>query len=214
MTHAPHTPIDPALLARWKKIPVAVAVDLLSPAYQIDPAIRPICPPGHQPLLFGRALTARCTPPDFGSVLQALRFMQAGDVLVIDGQGDRVTALIGDVLGGYLVKIGAAGIVCEGAVRDVGTLAKFQTLPVFTRHVTPRGPKGAATKVVNDPVTIGGCSVRAGDLIIGDDDGLIAIPVAALAEGIERCEEKLRLEEAWNKRVQSGEPIETIFNLG
>ena len=204
---------DQVLLDRWKKIPVAVAVDLLPTRYQIDPAIRPLLPSGQQPGLFGFAFTALCAPPDFGAVLQALRYMKAGDVLVIDGLGNKDYAMIGDVLGGYLVHIGASGIVCDGAVRDTATLAQFSSLPVYTRHINPRGPKGASSGRIKERVTIGGCDVHPGDLIIGDDDGLIAIPVQELAIYIDRCEDKLNLEEIWKARLKSGEDINDIFNL-
>jgi hypothetical protein len=55
-----------AELERWRSIPVAVAVDVGRAMGQIDPAIRPLLPPGRQPRLFGRAVTALCEPPDFG----------------------------------------------------------------------------------------------------------------------------------------------------
>ena len=59
--------IDP-----WRVVPVAIAVDLVRDHGQIDPDIRPLNPPGRQPRLFGRAVTALCEPPDFGAVLHAL----------------------------------------------------------------------------------------------------------------------------------------------
>ena len=69
VVHDPSLAEVPAdLLARWRRIPVAVAADL-APERQIDPAIRPLRPPGGQPALFGRAVTVRCDPPDFGGVL-------------------------------------------------------------------------------------------------------------------------------------------------
>src|SRR5689334_3105364 len=68
-----------AEIATWRAIPVAVAVDL-SPESQIDPAIRPINPPGKQPRLFGRAVTVACTPPDFGAVVHALEHVGRGEV--------------------------------------------------------------------------------------------------------------------------------------
>jgi len=217
MTHK-HSPLvqsaaDHILLDRWKKIPVAVAVDLLPPQYQIDPLIHPLLPPGQQPVLFGHAVTALCTPPDFGAVLQALRIIKAGEVLMIDGLGNQDYAMIGDVLGGYLAHIGASGIVCDGAVRDTAVLASFSSLSIYTRHINPRGPKSASSGQVNTAVTIGGCHVQPGDLILGDDDGLIAIPVGELPVYIDRCEDKLRLEDKWKTRLESGEDINYIFNL-
>ena len=66
---------------------MAIAVDLVREAGQIDPAIRPLRPAGRQPRLFGLAVTVRCDAPDFGAVLQALDVIQRGQVLVIDASG-------------------------------------------------------------------------------------------------------------------------------
>ncbi len=106
--HAAASDLTEAEIAAWRKIPVAIAVDL-SHESQIDPAIRPINPPGKQPLLFGRAVTVSCTPPDFGAVVHALEHVGRGEVLVIAAGGDAVTAMIGEILSGHLRNRGARG---------------------------------------------------------------------------------------------------------
>jgi 4-hydroxy-4-methyl-2-oxoglutarate aldolase len=204
--------IDAALLARWRKIPVAVIVDL-APECQVDPAIRPLLPPGRQPALFGRALTALCEPPDFGAVLVALSRARAGDVLVIDAGGHAGNAMIGDVLGGELHRRGAAGIVCDGPIRDVHELSGMDGLSVYSRSVNPRGPVGASAGAVNGRVVIGGCAVSAGDLVIGDGDGLAVLSPSALMRLIEPAEAKMALEDVWRARLASGETPENIFGL-
>ena len=217
MTVTIHTPtlapIDDSLLQRLREVPVPVAVDLSPDEYQISPELRPLLPPGQQPRLFGRALTVRCAPPDFGAVLHAVGQIGPGEVLVIEAAGQAEHAMIGDVLGGHLHRVGAAGIVCDGPVRDVGNLAKMQGLSVYSRSVTPRGPTGAALGEVNCPVSIGGATVNPGDLILGDCDGLIAIPATALEGLIRRMEEKVALEETWVARLASDEPVTSIFGL-
>ena len=72
---APHLDLTKTEIDRWRAVPVAVAVDLGRDIGQIDPAIRPLHPAGRQPRLFGRAVTARCEPPDFGAVLYALELV-------------------------------------------------------------------------------------------------------------------------------------------
>ncbi len=215
VTVHPHdpAPIPSELLDRWRRIPVAVAVDL-TPSHQIDPGVRALLPPGRQPALFGRALTARCTPPDFGPVLHAVGMIDAGEVLVIDAGGQISHAMIGDILGGQLHRRGAAGLVCDGAVRDVAGLGAMDGLAVYSRAVNPLGPTAARTGEVNGPVTIGGCKVAPGDLIIGDDDGLVALPPSLLSGLIEQAEAKLRLEAEWTARLTAGEAIADIFKLG
>ena len=125
---APACDLSPAELDRWRAIPVAVAVDLGRDVGQLDPRIRPLRPAGRQPRLFGRAVTALCEPPDFGAVLHALELIAPGDVLVIAAAGHAETAMIGEILGGHLRRLGCRGLVCDGAVRDVATLAGWDDL--------------------------------------------------------------------------------------
>lgn len=154
---------------------MAIAVDLVREVGQIDPALRPPRPVGQQSRLFGRAVTVLCEAPDFGAVLHALDVIEQGQVLVIDAGGYREAAMIGDILSGHLRRKGAAGVVCDGAVRDVRTLGGWDDFPVFARWINPRGPTGADRGAVNLRVTIGGASVAPGDLVIGDDDGLVSL---------------------------------------
>lgn len=205
-------PVPEALLARWRAVPVPVAVDL-APDRQVDPAIRPLLPAGVQPPLFGRAVTARCTAPDFGAVVRALALVGPGCVLVIDAAGDRGTAMIGDVLGGQLHRQGAAGLVCDGAIRDTAGLAAMPGLSAYSRSVTPRGPTGAAAGEVNGVVTVGGCTVSPGELLLGDADGLVALPPSLLPALIDKAEAKIALEEEWTRRLAAGEDPRAIFGL-
>jgi regulator of RNase E activity RraA len=196
----------------WRAIPVAVAVDL-APDSQIDPLIRPINPPGRQPRLFGRAVTALCEPPDFGAVLHALEQVKPGDVLMIAAGGDAETAMIGEILGGHLRSRGGVGIVCDGAVRDVATLSGFADLSVYARWITPRGPVSAERGVVNAPVTIGGRLVTPGDLVIGDDDGLVALSPSAVRERIRDAQAKLAREAEWIESLAAGRSVVQTFGL-
>jgi len=197
----------------WRHVPVSVAVDLARDIGQIDPAIRPLLPPAQQPALFGRAVTALCEPPDFGAVIYALDHVRRGDVLVIAAQGQWQFAMIGDVLGGHLRNRGCAGIVCDGAVRDVHTLAKWSDFSVYTRHITPRGPQSAERGAVNVPVVIGGQMVHPGDVIIGDGDGLVALRREVVRTRIGDARAKLAREEEWIARLANGASAQETFNL-
>jgi 4-hydroxy-4-methyl-2-oxoglutarate aldolase len=211
-TPAPGT-LTKAEIARWRTVPVAVAVDQCRDGGQIDPAIRPLRPAGRQPRLFGPAVTVRCEAPDFGAVLHALDVIAAGEVLVIDAGGHRDTAMIGDILSGHLRNKGVAGVVVEGAVRDTGTLAQWDDFAVFSRWITPRGPTGAEKGAVNLPVVVGGCLVTPGDIVIGDDDGLIALTPTLVRTRIAEAEAKLGREAEWIAGLAAGHPASDVFNL-
>lgn len=211
--HSAPDSIPDATLAPWRDVPVALAVDCAPGARQIDPAIRPLRPAGQQPRLFGRAVTVRVIPPDFGAMLHALDVAGPGDVLCVDAGGNADTAMIGEILSGHLRRRGVAGLVLDGAVRDVATLAQWDDFAVFARHVTPRGPNGAAQGVLNAPVTVGGVSVEPGDLILGDDDGLVCLSPATVTGGLGPVREKAAKETGWEARLSAGESAARVFGL-
>lgn len=216
MTVTIHPDPDDALteaeIEPWRDMPVAIAVDLV-PDEQIDHRIRPINPPGRQPRLFGRAVTVRCEPPDFGAVVHALEHIRPGEVMVIAADGVDHTAMIGEILSGHLKNQGVAGLVCDGAIRDVATLAGWSDFSVFARAIYPRGPTSAERGAVNAPVDIAGCRVRPGDLIIGDDDGLVALTPDTVRTRLRDAKAKLALEVEWVDSLASGKPVAEIFGL-
>ncbi|MEO6610290.1 MAG: dimethylmenaquinone methyltransferase [Aestuariivirga sp.] len=202
------------LIERWRNVPAAIIADVSKGACQIDPHIRPLCPPGQQPRLFGRAVTALCAPPDFGAVLRALDLVKKGDVLVIAAQGNKQHAMIGEILGGHLKRLGAAGLICDGAIRDVAELANWKELSCYSLFITPRGPTGASLGEVNATVQFGGLQISPGDLIIGDDDGLAALTPTMAESLIGEAEAKMALEVEWQKKLASGKNIAETFGLG
>lgn len=200
-------------IAAWRDVPVAIAVDLARDIGQIDPAIRPLNPPGRQPRLFGRAVTVFCEPPDFGAVIRAMDVVRPGDVLMIAAAGHSEAAMIGEILGGHLRNRGCAGLVCDGAVRDVATLASWTNFSVYARHITPRGPSSAERGAVNTPVVLGGRLVTPGDLVIGDDDGLVALTPGAVRSRISDALAKIARETTWIESLAGGHSAVSTFGL-
>lgn len=212
--HAPPTcDLTEAEMIRWRAIPTAVTVDLVREAGQIDPAIRPLRPAGLQPRLFGQAVTVRCEAPDFGAVLQALDVILRGQVLVIDAGGYRDAAMIGDILSGHLRAKGVVGVVCDGAVRDTGTLGGWDDFAVYSRWINPRGPSGGELGAINVPVKIGGACVAPGDLVIGDDDGLVSLTPQNVRALIADAEAKLVRESDWTRALAAGKTAVEVFGL-
>ena len=139
--------------------------------------------------------------------------IKRGQVLVIDAAGHRDTAMIGDILSGYLRNKGIAGLICVGAVRDTGTLGGWGDFPVFSRWITARGPTGAERGAVNLPVVIGGCLVSPGDLMIGDVDGLVSLSPRIVRTRIADAEAKLSRENDWISAFASGKSAAEVFGL-
>jgi RraA family protein len=149
--------------------------------------------PYHRPKpMAGTAVTVRTRPGDNLAIHRAFDFCRPGDVLVIDGGGDITQALMGEIMATYAESLGVQGLVIDGAIRDVGAIREHD-FPVYARAVTHRGPYKNGPGEVNVPVTVGGMVVQPGDIIVGDQDGVLAIApadVAAVIEGARRQADK------------------------
>ena len=121
--------------------------------------------------------------------------------------------MIGEILSGHIQNRGAVGLVCDGAIRDVGNIAKMEGFSAYSRWVNPIGPVSADGGSVNDTISVGGVVVRPGELVIGDDDGLVCLGPEDLERLIDDAEQKLELEEEWISRLEKGESISEVFEL-
>lgn len=168
--------------------------DVLGSMGVMQPAIRSMVP-GCK--LLGRAFTVRAYPGSILTVHKALVEASAGDVLVVDGEGDSgAGALMGEIMAFECQVKGYAGAVIDGAVRDVPGLVE-QGFPIFARAATPRVGTNRRLGQTQVPVSCGGVVVRPGELVMGDDNGVVVIPrhreeglVAAL-EALMAKEERL-----------------------
>src|SRR3954471_11733408 len=129
----------------------------------------------------GTAVTVGTAPGDNLAIHQALELIRSGDVLVVDGGGETGRALIGEIIAEIAQSRGAAGIVIDGAVRDAAMLAS-SPFPVFARAAIHRGPYKNGPGEINVPVSIGGMVVSPGDIVVGDDDGVVAFSQAIAAD--------------------------------
>lgn len=156
-----------------------------------------------QGMLVGTALTVRSRPGDNLGMYQALALMQQGHVIVVDAGGDLNNAICGDLMRAYAVSRGCAGFVVDGAIRDVASFANGD-FPCYARGVVHRGPYKSGPAFLNLPVSIGGQVVRPGDIVVGDEDGLVFIAPDRLADTIAAAQEKLRAEQAIMAEIEDG----------
>ena len=98
-------------------------------------------------------------------------------------------------MGGRARARGIAGFVIDGAVRDAQGLAEYG-MPVFARAVTPAGPYKNGPGVLGDPIALGGVVVRPGDIIVGDADGVVVVPLHRAGEIADGAEAKRAREDA------------------
>ena len=157
--------------------------------------------------LLGVALTVRVCPGDNLMVHKAIDIAKKGDVIVVDAGGDCSQAIIGEIMSTLAEKRGVAGMVIDGAIRDSGAIAAGK-FPVYARGVTHRGPYKNGPGEINVPVSIGGMVVSPGDIIVGDEDGIVALPVAIAAEVLKAAKAKAKEEDAMLKAIRKGGKVD------
>ena len=153
--------------------------------------------------LCGRALTVRVRPGDNLMILKAIQMAKAGDVLVIDGSGDLTRAVVGGIMRAMAIKAGIAGIVVNGAIRDRDDWLEGN-LPVFALGFVHRGPSTDGGGEINVPISCAGLVVNAGDLVIGDADGVVAVAAAELPALHARCCDLLDREASIMRSIEAG----------
>ncbi len=162
--------------------------------------------------IVGRAVTCSTLAGQNLLIHHALREAEPGDVLVITAIGDGATGLWGGLISHAAKAKGIAGVVVDGAVRDVRDMNILQ-FPVWSRSVSPRGAGKANFGEINGVVICGGVAVSPGDLIVADDDGVVAIPSSHVDRVLTAARERDIREESIAKRLDDGESTLAVFGL-
>ena len=202
-----------ALLERLGHVDLPTLGHLLEEGF-VDPAVRRL---GQPRRMAGTAATLALDAPDALAVNRALVALRPGEVLVVDMGGDHIHAPIGAVTVAAARARGAAGILVDGVVTDVDALTDPHSgLPVHARGTSCLTTKrldgqGARHQV---PVDIGGVRVAPGDLVLGDANGVIALPPAALAAVAHQAELSDAAEPELLRRIRAGEDLRTLLHLG
>ena len=165
--------VSAQLVHAFKGLPVANISDCMARMSAAGPRLRPMHKSGH---LAGPALTVKCRPGDNLMIHKALTMAQAGDVIVVDAGGDLTNSLFGEIMMATAVKSGVAGVVLNGAVRDSEEIGQG-SFPLYAAGVTHRGPYKDGPGEINVPISIDGMVIHPGDLVVGDADGLLCVPI-------------------------------------
>ncbi|HKP24643.1 MAG TPA: RraA family protein [Dongiaceae bacterium] len=188
------------LVAKFRNLPVANVSDVMSRMSAGGPRLRPLHAGGP---MAGPALTVKTRPGDNLMIHKALLMAEAGDVIVVDAGGDISIALVGELMLSYAIARGVAGIVINGAVRDYGWI-KSNAFPVFAAGITHRGPFKDGPGEINVPVALDGMVIEPGDLVLGDDDGLLCVPFDHAAAIHEQARAKNEAEAKILANTQAG----------
>lgn len=187
-------------VARYREVPVANVSDSMNRMTAGGSRIRPM---HRQGVLAGPALTVKTRPGDNLMLHYALNIAEPGDVIVVDAGGDLTNAQLGEIMVSYAVKRGVAGIVVDGAIRDVSSIGAGN-FPLFAAGVSHRGPYKDGPGEINVPIAIDGMVIEPGDLIIGDDDGLLCVPYDQVADVYDRAAAKHAAEEQQMQQIAEG----------
>lgn len=177
-------------------------------------AIRPLRPEWR---LFGRAVTLACMAVaaeparPFAVELECIDQMRPGDVLVATTNGDRGSALWGELLSTASRAHGAMGVVLDGLTRDAAKILAMD-FPVFAAGCTPLDSKGRIDGISHgQPIRIGDCVVHPGDWVFGDIDGVVVVPARLADQAFPQALEKVTGENRVREELARGRSVREVF---
>lgn len=182
---------------RLGEVPAANIGDALQRMTVVDGGIRLFT---ERARLLGNALTVDVRSGDNLAIHRALDEARPGDVLVINGHGDMTRALVGDLIGEIMLNARVVGAVVDGCIRDVRALSEMG-LAVYARAVTPAGPFKDGPGAIGAPVAVGGVVVAAGDVLVGDTDGVVVVPQHRVKEVVDAVDGIGVKEDALRQRI-------------
>lgn len=193
--------VDAAVVKKYREIPVANISDSMNRMTAGGARLRPMHAGG---VMCGPALTVKTRPGDNLMVHKALDLAEAGDIVVVDAGGDLTNSIIGELMLAVAAKKNLGGVVINGAIRDSGSI-KASKFPVFAAGVSHRGPYKDGPGEINVPIAIDGMVIEPGDLVIGDDDGLLCVPFDVVEDIYAKAHAKHATETESFRKIAAGE---------
>jgi 4-hydroxy-4-methyl-2-oxoglutarate aldolase len=160
--------------------------------------------------MVGRAVTVAGSA-DLVPVLDGLEQCGTGDILVVDA-GSTEHAVLGELFATEAVRRGMAGIVVYGLCRDTATLAELP-LPIYALGTIPRAVGAIKLPVTQQSIRLGDVDVRAGEILVGDDDGIVVLSDAELAAALDAAEAIQQREGAIRAAMQDGTSLFECLNF-
>lgn len=193
-------PLSEAALAQWRDIPAAVVSDMMNRSQVMGGRIKPV---GQGMKLCGQARTVNCMSGDNSGPHRLIGMCRPGEVMVIDARGSENVAIWGGIMTEAAIVRGIAGIVVEGAIRDVAEI-RARGFAAFSSAVVPAGPHKNFGGTIDGTVSVGDCPVKPGDLIIGDDDGVAVVPLAWAERMLAASQQKIKDEADVIRKIHEG----------
>ncbi len=163
--------VSPEIVRKASQFAASILADVAGRRGTLDGRIVAVSPALK---MAGPAFTVEVRPGDNLMIHAAMSMARPGDILVVDGKGDRTCALMGSIMINACKKMNLGGVILDAAVRDIDELRELG-FPVYSVGTNPNGPTKFVPGRINWPISCGGVSISPGDLIVGDADGVVVV---------------------------------------
>ena len=196
-----HNQPNKELVEKFRYIATPHISDNMNRLNAVGDSLRPYHKEGK---LVGTVVTVKTRNGDNLMVHKAIDLAKPGDIIVVDAGGEVTNAVVGEIMMRLAQKNGIAGFVIDGAIRDVGAI-RNDRFPVYARGVTNRGPYKDGPGEINVPISIDGMVVNPGDIIVGDEDGLVVVPYENAEEILKLAQTQQKQEVEIIRSIESGD---------
>ncbi|UVV70751.1 RraA family protein [Brucella anthropi] len=197
------------VLAAWREIPPAVASDCMNRTQSLGAALKPV---STGLTVCGQARTAEVMVGDCASICELIGAARPGEVLVVDAGGFEDTAVWGGIMTAEASHRKLGGAVVHGAVRDVAEIRQLG-FNMFCKAVVPKGPHHGFGGVIDGRIAINGATIRPGDVVIGNDDGIVVIPLERASEILAAAQAHLKKESVYIDGIRNGQSIMEMYKM-
>ena len=200
---------DSAAIDALEKLGVATVHEAQGRTGLMAPYMRPLWRGAR---IAGSAVTALCAPGDNWMIHVAAEVLTPGDILVVACMSENADGAFGELLATSIKARGAKGIVLDMGCRDAAEISEMR-FPVWSRAISARGTVKATLGSVNVPVVVASITVKPGDVVVADDDGVVVVNRLQAAEIARLGAEREKKEAATRVRLQKGELGLDIYGM-